>query len=50
LLSFRHGLLFCPFLPLIAAIKNILIFAIKSVSEKENNKFVEVYVSIEFFL
>ena len=28
-----HGLLFCPFLPLIAAGKNILIFAVKLVNE-----------------
>ncbi|CAF1242481.1 unnamed protein product [Adineta ricciae] len=27
-----HGLLFCPFLPLIAAVKNIIIFAVKSLS------------------
>lgn len=29
-----HGLLFCPFLPLIAAAKNIVIFAVKLVNKK----------------
>jgi hypothetical protein len=33
-----HGFLFCPFLPLIAAAKNILIFAIKLVNKKPTKK------------
>ena len=31
-INFRHGFLFCPFLPLIAALKNLIIFLVKLVS------------------